>query len=131
MKRLLLWALIILAILAAMGLFDDLFGPKRPEKPTPVLDLSRPVYTTNYAIVCPLGLLFDVRADHGPEAVVDLYTSVLNLKSKEQALGCEEWRGGIRVEAVDLEQRPGGLSLIQINGTLFTAKGHLTNNSPQ
>jgi hypothetical protein len=105
------------------GIFDS----SEPDKPAqPPLDLSKPAYTTNYAIVCPLGLLFDVRADHGPEAIVDLYTSVLKLKSKEQALGCEEWRGGIRVEAVEMEEKPGGLSLVQLNGTLFTAKAHLT-----
>jgi hypothetical protein len=124
-----MWLLVaVIAVLWVSGIFD---GPE-PDKPAqPPLDLSKPVYTTNYAIVCPLGLLFDVRADHGPEAVVDLYTSVLNLKSKEQALGCEEWRGGIRVEAVGIDQRPGGLSLVQINNTLFTAKAHLTNNAPQ
>jgi hypothetical protein len=126
---------LILAVVAVVWIHGIFYGPD-PEKPEqPALDLSKPVYTTSHAIVCPLGVLvassFDVRADHGPEAIVDLYTSVLDLKSKEQALGCEEWRGGIRVEAVDMEQRPGGLSLVQINGTLFTAKVHLTNNPSQ
>jgi hypothetical protein len=125
--------LLILAVIAVVWIHGMFYGPESENPPETALDLSKPVYTTNHAIVCPLGLFFDgdVRADHGPEAIFELYTSVLNLKSKEEALGCEEWQGGIRVAALDMEERPRGLSLVQINGTRFTAKAHLTNNAPR
>jgi hypothetical protein len=49
-------------------------------------------------------------------------------ESDAERQGCEVWKGGIEVEAVKMEQTLGGLSLVQINGTLFTISAHLTNN---
>jgi hypothetical protein len=123
---------LVLAIVAPVWAIEGC-GTPQPEKPVePVFDYSKPVYTVDHAIVCPLGTLIasyvDVRADHGPEAIVALYASSVDRESREKALRCEEWRGGIKVEAVELEQRPEGLTLVQINGTLFTAKADLTNN---
>jgi hypothetical protein len=120
-KRLLLWAVVISAIVVVV----IHLGQPLPKKPP--LNYSKPVYTTSYAIVCPIGLLFDVRADHGPEAVNDLFTSVMDLKSKEQKLGCEEWQGGIQVNAVHM--KPPFDRYIQVNGAAFTMESHLTNNS--
>src|ERR1700730_10876672 len=34
------------------------------------LDYSKPVFTTSRTIVCPLGLFFDVRADHSLDKVM-------------------------------------------------------------
>lgn len=92
------------------------------------LDYSKPIYTTDFTVVCPLGVLFDTRAGHGPEAVLDLFTSISNLKSKEENLGCEEWRGGLRVDAVRMKQ-PADLHYVQVNGTMFTVEAHLTNDA--
>ena len=111
-------------------------GAPEPEKSTgSVLDYSKPVYTVDQAIVCPMGTLvasyLDVPADRKPEAIVALYISSVDRESREKTLGCDEWRGGIKVQAVELEQRPEGLTLVKTNGTLFTAKDDLTNNPGQ
>jgi hypothetical protein len=101
MRKPLLWAGIIITVFFLLLHF----GTSEPEKPAePPLDYSKPVYTIDRAIVCPLGVLvasnFDVRADHGPEAIVALYTSLFGRESREKTLGCEEWRGGVKVETV-------------------------------
>jgi len=71
----------------------------------------------------------DAPADRGPEAITALYLSSalspVDRQSPEKKLGCEEWRGGIKAKAVELEQRPEGLALVQINGSFFTAKADL------
>jgi hypothetical protein len=122
MKKLLLFIAAVVVLTVIVKLSDD--DDKKPA-PSP-LDYSRPVFTNGFAIVCPLGVLFDVRADHGPEAVLDLFTSVLNVKSKEEKLGCVEWRGGLKVDAVRMSQ-PSDLHYVQVNGTFFTIEAHLTN----
>lgn len=66
------------------------------------LDLTQPTYTTHYALICPLSLLFDRREDHGYEAVLGAYLSVFSRASKAKELGCEEWQSGIRVYATPL-----------------------------
>lgn len=128
-----MWTVVIAAVVLIVRPWP--FDKGDTEKPTDPLDYSKPIYTIDHAIVCPLGLLvasyYDVRADHGPEAIVALYTSLFGQESREKALGCGEWRGGVKVEAVELERRPEGLILVQINGTFFTAKAHLTNNPSQ
>jgi hypothetical protein len=133
MKKFLLCVVVIAAVVCIVRPWP--FSRDDTEKPTAPLDYSKPIYTIDRAIVCPLGQLvasyYDVRADHGPEAIVALYTSLFGRESREKALGCEEWRGGVKVEAVELERKPEGLVLVQINGTLFTAKAHLTNNPNQ
>ncbi|MCU1224669.1 MAG: hypothetical protein JWQ42_2762, partial [Edaphobacter sp.] len=63
------------------------------------LDYSKPVFTSELAIVCPKSLLLDVRADHGPAAVWDAFMSFTSRGEKARALGCEEWIGGIPVHA--------------------------------
>lgn len=122
MKKILLWTVAITAIIAAVTYFSG------SEHQKPALDYSKRVYTNGFAIVCPLGLLLDPQSGHGPEAVADLFTSISNLSSKEQELGCTEWRGGLRVDAVRMS--PPFEDYVQINGTLFTMESHLT-NAPQ
>jgi hypothetical protein len=124
MKSVLKGAIIIIAVLAIL----EVVGRNSPaEKPKPPLDYSKLIFTTDYAIICPVGLFFDVRADHGPEAINDLFTSIFNVKDKEKNLGCEEWRGGIRVDAVRMI--PPRERYVQVNDALFTMEGHLTNES--
>lgn len=102
-------------------------GPEADKPERVALDYSKPVYTTDRAIVCPLGLLFDVRADRGPEAVMMMFLRDDEDKAKE--MGCEVWRGGVRVEAVKMEKESSEtFHLTQINGTSFTAEVHLTNS---
>jgi hypothetical protein len=111
-------------------------GTPEPEKPVEpvetVLDYSKPVYTVDHAIVCPLGTLIaayvDARADHGPGAIVALYMSPVDRESREKALGCEEWQGGVKVKVEELEQRPEGFTFVRVNGSFFTAKADLSNN---
>jgi hypothetical protein len=91
-------------------------GTPEHEKPVepvePVLDYSKPVYTVDHAIVCPLGTLIaayvDARADHGPGAIVALYISPVGREIREKALGCEEWPGGVK------RQRTGNRTLLSV-----------------
>lgn len=128
-----LW--VVLAIVAPVWTVQGCSTPEPAKSVEPVLDYSQPVYTVDHAIVCPVGVLvasyLDGRADHGRQAIAALYISSVDRENRENALGCEEWRGGIKVKAVELEQRPEGLTLVQINGTFFTVKDDLTNNPSQ
>ena len=58
-----------------------------------------PVYTTDHAILCPMSLLSDPRADHDYHAVLDMFISTFSSESKAEKLGCEVLKGGIRVVA--------------------------------
>jgi hypothetical protein len=123
MKKLILFAVVIFVAIVIISTFID---PK-PDKPP--LDYSKRIYTDGHAIVCPLRVLLDVRFDRGREAISNMYLS--DKESEAEHLGCEVWQGGIEVEAAKMEQTLGGLSLVQINGRLFTVAAHLTNKVPQ
>src|SRR5947209_8423017 len=96
MKKFLLWTAVVLG-LATIIHFAEVSEDQHPRPP---LDYSKPVFTTDNAIVCPIGILFDQRADHGPSAVFDMFVSIANRSSKVRALGCQEWQGGIQVRGV-------------------------------
>jgi hypothetical protein len=123
MKQYLLWGTMIVALFAVLAYL----AKPTPEPKTPPLDYARPIFTSNFNVICPIGALFDIRADHGPEAVSDLFTSVFKLREKEQRLGCEEWRAGIEVKAVRM--RPPFDAYVQVNDGLFTVEPDLTNGS--
>jgi hypothetical protein len=125
MKKALSWT----AAIAAIVLGVLYVARSRPEPQRPPLDYSKPIYTSSLAIICPLGLFVDPKADHAPDAVVDLFTSISNLGSKENTLGCTEWRGGLQVQAAPMS-KPSDRHYVQINGTLFTIEAHLTNDAP-
>jgi hypothetical protein len=101
MRWVLKWTLII----AGAVILIDIVSGNNEDKPKPELDLSKPVYTTDRAIVCPLGLLFDVRADHGPDEIVNMF--LLDREGKAKEMGCEILRGGLKVEAVSMKQSLG------------------------
>jgi hypothetical protein len=82
--------------------------PRAESKAVPQkLDYSKPVYTVDYAVVCRdsviLAAAFDNRADKGLDAINDAFTALWNKSDKVKAVGCEEWRGGIRVYARRME----------------------------
>lgn len=121
-----------LAIVALVYAVQGRSTPEPAKSAKAVLDYSQPVYTVDHAIVCPMRTLIasylDAPAARRPEAIAALYISAVDRESREKTLGCEEWAEGVKVKAVELEQRPEGLALVQINGSFFTAKADLTNN---
>ncbi len=118
-------------VLAVILLLIILYPPDA-EKPRPPLDYSKPIFTEDVAIICPIGILFDVRVDHGPDAVIDMFLSPFSMQSKAEKLGCEVWRGGIPVNAVRANGVIQGngryLNYVHINDALFTIEADLTNN---
>jgi hypothetical protein len=104
-----------------------IFKPGAPEKPIPPLDYAKTVYTADHAIICPLSLLSDPRADHDAAAVFDLlHLSMFNVESKAEKLGCEVVRGGIEVTAVPMG---GSDNYVALDGVNFTAEIYLTNSA--
>ncbi len=94
------------------------------------LDLTKPVFTQDYAIICPLSLFVDRREDHGPRAIEDLFTSISNRDEKAKALGCEIWQDGIRLYISPRQPNNGiidfGLSPID-TFSYFSMESHLRN----
>lgn len=89
-------------VLMIVGGYRSASDPnQRPPSAKPALDVFRPMVTESDAIICPLEVfqmaLIDKRADHGPEALADMYRSVLHRSEKVKAMGCEEWREGIKI----------------------------------
>jgi hypothetical protein len=125
-------ARLALAIAALVRAVQGCSAPEPEKSSDSLLDYSKPVYTVDHAIVCPMETLIasylDAPPDRRPEAIAALYISAVDRVDREKVLGCEEWRGGIEVKAIELEQRPEGLALVQINGSFFTAKADLSNN---
>src|SRR5271156_1986907 len=95
------WTLLWICLAAILLML--LFAPK--QKPTPEvkaekLDYSKPTFTTYGTIVCPTSLLLDVRADHSPDKVVEMfYLAHWNRSSEAEKLGCTELRPGVLVKA--------------------------------
>lgn len=113
-------------VIAALIIYM-LVKPKPPEKPIPPLDYMKMVYTADHAIVCPMSLLSDPRADHDAMAVYDLlHLTMFNAQGKAEKLGCEVLRGGIEVTAVPMG---GSDNYVALNGDTFTADIYLTNNA--
>lgn len=90
------------------------------------LDFTKQIYTQDHAIICPLSLVSDHRADHSPQVIFDAYTSIWNRSEKVKSLGCEEWRGGIAVSAYEARK-----DFVIVNGNLFTMfpESQLTNDA--
>lgn len=118
---------LLIIVVCLVMCFYNLAKPKssEPEKAIAPLDYSKPVYTTDHAIVCPLSLLSDRRADHDISAVMDMYTSAFTAESKAEKLGCEVWKSGIEVAAKPMD---GMAPLVTVNTSAFTVGAHLTND---
>jgi hypothetical protein len=111
---------------AALAIYS-IVKSNEPKKPIPPLDYTKTVYTADYAIICPLSLLSDPRADHDAMAVFDLlHLSMFNAQSKAEKLGCEVVRGGIEVTAVPMG---GSDDYVVLDGVNFTADIYLTNSA--
>lgn len=95
------------------------------------LDYSRPIATDDYAIVCPQTLLFDVRADHDANAVLETFTAFSHRDEKARALGCEVVHGDIPVTAHRMSSPFNDYVSISIpgfeSGGFFTMEGDLKN----
>jgi len=75
-----------------------------------------------------MSLFFDIRADHSPEKVVDMFGSFLSRSEKAKALGCEELREGILVSASRLDDDIVSVELPGVSGFgWFTIPSELTN----
>lgn len=124
------WIIIGVAATAAYHLSNLPNAEKETERQPP-LDYSSPIFTKDRTIVCPQSLFFDIRADHGPEAVYSLFTSIVSVDSKAKALGCELWRGGLSVYAHRMSPPFDDFVSVSFSrdaASLFTMEPHLTNN---
>jgi hypothetical protein len=121
----------ILIGFATIVILAVIFMPKGEEYKK--LDYSKPVYTGESAIVCPKSLLFDLRADHGPNAIFEAFTAVLHRDEKARALGCEIVRGGIPVTAHRMSSPYDEYVSLSLGGTqsadFFTMEGDLENGT--
>ncbi|MGH9729300.1 MAG: hypothetical protein ACRD33_01890 [Candidatus Acidiferrales bacterium] len=117
-----LW--LILAIVITIWVIED---SHQTEPEQPPLDYSKPVFTTSYAVVCPLGLLLSPRADAQDEIRGTFFGLHFSLSDKAKELGCEELVGGLKVDAVHM--RAPLDEFVQVDGTFFTTPTYLTNQS--
>jgi hypothetical protein len=126
----------VIYVLAVVVLGAFIFAPKDKESassttPSVSLNYSKPVFTTSVTVVCPMSLLFDIRADHSPEKVADMFSSILTRSEKAKSLGCVELREGIPVSASPLQEDIVSLVLPGRSGSRwFTIASELTNKVP-
>jgi hypothetical protein len=99
-----------------------------------VLDYSQPIYTKDYATVCPISLALDrLSARGGMRAYEDASLSMFNRSEKFARLGCQEWHGGVRVYAKKMETPETDIRIVSIRlssadtATLFTSEYELRN----
>jgi len=81
----------------AIAIAASVLMPKSPAYQK--LDYTKPIYTRDYAIICPQSLFFDIRADHDANAIFDVFTAFTGRDEKAKALGCDVVRGDIPVTA--------------------------------
>ena len=117
---------VFLGVVGALTIYFVLTSKKEPEKAIAPLDYSKPIYTSDHSVICPMSLLSDPRADHDMSAVMDMYVSPFTMDSKAEKLGCEVWHGGIEVTAKPMD---GMTPLVTVNTVAFTVAAHLTNNA--
>jgi hypothetical protein len=127
---------VVIYVLAVVVLAVLILDPKDSERdsnttPNAPLNYSKPVFTTSAAIVCPMSLLFDIRTDHSPEEVADMFNSILSRSEKAKSLGCEELREGIHVSARPLQEDFVSVGIPGVTGSRwFTIVNELTNKVP-
>lgn len=80
----------------------------QPEKhAAPKVDFNKELETAGNTLVCPIDIVFDRREGHGVAVALDTATAVFGRSEKIAAIGCEDWREGIRVELSDAERTRG------------------------
>jgi hypothetical protein len=127
---------VVMYVLAVIVLGVLILVPKDKESDTDAnprvsLNYSKPVFTTSVTVVCPISLLSDIRADHSPEKVADMFGSILSRSEKAKSLGCEELRQGIPVSASPLQENIVSVGLPGSTGSRwFTIASELTNKGP-
>jgi hypothetical protein len=96
------------------------------------LDYSKAIVTDDHAIVCPQSLLFDLRADHDANAILDAFTALSSRDEKARALGCEVLQGGIAVTAHRMSAPFDTYVSVGLSGTgsdeFFTMESELKND---
>jgi hypothetical protein len=92
----------IVAVLIALVLFAE-HAPNATDKSAgnatsvPAVDLGKPVYTREGAVVCPASILADHRVGHDLKAATDAAVTILGKAKAVEAAGCELWRDGIEL----------------------------------
>jgi hypothetical protein len=127
-----LWLTLAVVVLVwVTGVFN---GPEseEPEKSTQVaLDYSKPIFTTYRTAVCPTSLFLDMRADHAPDKVIEMFYSFWDRSGKAEKLGCAELRPDLLVKAAPFFK---GTATVEMpgspSGSLFTVEDELTNKIP-
>jgi hypothetical protein len=61
------------------------------------LDTSRPIYTQQRAVVCPLRIMYDNRVGHDVRAALDATLSTIGHDDNVRDVGCEVWKAGVQV----------------------------------
>lgn len=101
------------------------------EELKPELDYSKPIYTADYALVCPIGIIFDKRAGYGLDGANEAALTVFGRAEKIKEIGCQEWKAGIRVYINDSQKghswQEASLHKDQI-ADIFILKHTLTND---
>ena len=93
------------------------------EAPTPSLNFSRPLYTgSDRAILCPIAILYDVRAEHAPAAIWDAFDTIFGDRiAAAHKIGCEAVREGLPVYNVQTldgkTPRPGQRDIVKLSLT--------------
>ncbi|MBD9363789.1 hypothetical protein [Methylomonas fluvii] len=76
---------------------------KQAKKERKDLDLAKPLYTTDKAIVCPTKVILDPKTDH--ERIKGLWGNIISRSEKVKEAGCEEWRAGTKIISPDLQEK--------------------------
>ena len=118
---------IIAGVFFAFARWADMTTPP-PKK----LDYAKPIVTSEGAIICPQALFYDIRADHGPQAVYEVFGALTHRAEKAHALGCDEITGGIPVTAHRMTHPLEDFISVTFpgiqTGEFFTMEGNLENS---
>lgn len=118
-----------------VGLVIHVANSIEPATAPKKLDYSKPIFTSEHAIVCPASLLWDPSVDRGLPAVHEVFESFSDTSEKARAIGCETLGVSLPVyhaermsppfdEWVSISFKPNQ------SEELFTSQGDLTNGDP-
>ncbi|MBU3547506.1 zinc ribbon domain-containing protein [Polynucleobacter sp. P1-05-14] len=83
------------------------------------VDYFKPLYTTRGAVICPQGLVLDLREGYGLEALKKASHTLIGRKEAFAKLGCATYQAGIPISLTTEERQRAseGKSYITIEGT--------------
>lgn len=73
--------------------------PKRQEEPQ--VDFNLATVTKQYALICPINVIFDRREGHSLKDAVKAHISIFGHDEAIEKSGCQEWQEGITVNLSD------------------------------